>query len=193
LELASRPPLIFFGLHRSPPFADQSAVRSRVTGDNGFMRKRIVGEKSGEPGAQPDGGWLNLQQLATVEISSEDNAFPIEGALIRNGRGWRAAQTGQQLIRLIFDAPLYLRRIQLRFDETACERTQEFTLRWSPAEGEGSTEIARQQWNFSPEGSTTEIEDYAVNLENLSVLELAIVPDKSQRPCVASLASLRVM
>jgi hypothetical protein len=173
--------------------ADQGGVRSRPTGDNGVMRKRIVGDKAGESGGRPDGGWFHLQELATVEISSEDPEFPIEGALIRNGSGWRAAQTGQQLIRLIFDAPLDLRRIQLRFDETACERTQEFTLRWSPAEGKGSTEIARQQWNFSPEGSTTEIEDYAVNLENLSVLELAIVPDKSKRPCVASLASLRVM
>jgi outer membrane receptor protein involved in Fe transport len=37
-------------------------------------------------------------------------------------------------------------------------------------------EIVRQQWNFSPAGSTTEIEDYAVDLDGVSVLELAIQP-----------------
>jgi outer membrane receptor protein involved in Fe transport len=36
--------------------------------------------------------------------------------------------------------------------------------------------IVRQQWNFSPAGSTTEIEDYAVDLDGVSVLELAIQP-----------------
>ena len=35
----------------------------------------------------------------------------------------------------------------------------------------------RQQWNFSPTGSTTEIEHYVVDLDAVSVLELAIRPD----------------
>jgi hypothetical protein len=34
-----------------------------------------------------------------------------------------------------------------------------------------------QQWNFSPAGSTTEVEDYAVSLQGVSALELAIQPD----------------
>ena len=53
-------------------------------------------------------------------------------------------------------------------------------------------EIVRQQWNFSPPGSTTEIEDYAVSLDAASVLELAIVPDLRRREAVATLASWRV-
>jgi hypothetical protein len=157
-----------------------------------FMRKRIVGVETSELRELSEAGWLGLEELATVEVSSEDPDFPIEGALIPDGSGWRAAQPGQQQIRLIFDTPHCLRRIQLRFHDAGLERTQEFSLCWSPAEGRESRHIVRQQWNFSPKGSTTEIEDYEVNLENLSVLELAIVPDKSLRPCIASLAALRV-
>ena len=82
-----------------------------------------------------------------------------------------------------------LHRIQLRFHEAECERTQEFSLRWSPAAGEPANEIVRQQWNFSPSGSTTEIEDYEIDLNVVSVLELAIQPDLGHREAVATLAA----
>jgi hypothetical protein len=156
------------------------------------MRKRIVGRNDAEPDS-PNACWLGLEQITTVEVSSEHPDFPIEGALTGDDtRGWRASQTGEQEIRIIFDTPIWIHRIQLRFHEKVTERTQEFSLRWSPAGGKVTTEIVRQRWNFSPEGSTTETEDYAVNLENLSVLELAIVPDVSRREVIASLASLRM-
>ena len=64
-------------------------------------------------------------------------------------------------------------------------------LSWCPATG-GITEIVRQRWNFSPGGSTTEFEDYAVNLENVSALELSIQPDISGADQVATLDSWRV-
>jgi hypothetical protein len=137
----------------------------------------------------PNAGWLDLAQIATVEVTSEDPRFPIESVFAGGGSGWRAGQTGEQQIRLIFDEPVSLRRIQLRFEEPGTERTQEFILRWSAAHGTG-TEIVRQQWNFSPQGSITEVEDYAVDLESLSVLELAICPDISKRDAVASLAAI---
>ena len=72
------------------------------------------------------------------------------------------------------------------------ERTQEYVLRWSPDGGQSFREIVRQQWNFSPTGSTTEIEDYTVALEGVSVLELVIRPDLGRREAVATLASWRV-
>lgn len=157
------------------------------------MRKRIMGRKDAEPQDPSDSGWLGLEQLATVEVSSEHPDYPIEGALTPgDSRGWRASQTGNQEIRIIFDTPLRVHEIQLRFHEPVCERTQEFFLRWSPAGSQVTTEIVRQQWNFTPDGSTTEAEDYLVNLENLSVLELAIVPDISRREVTASLATLRM-
>ena len=51
-------------------------------------------------------------------------------------------------------------------------------------------EIVRQQWNFSPTGSTREVEDYHVTLEDISALELAIKPSNEKAP--AELALWRV-
>ncbi len=156
------------------------------------MRKRILDWRPATAAAEPHAGWRDLTQIATVEVTSEDPRFPIESVFANGAPGWRASQPGEQQIRLIFDEPVSVRHIQLRFKEPATERTQEFILRWSAAQGGPSTEIIRQQWNFSPEGSTTEVEDYAVDLERLSVLELAICPDTSRREAVASLAAFLV-
>ena len=138
-------------------------------------------------------GWLDLDQIATVEVTSEDPSFPVESAFRANeGPGWRASEKGEQRIRIIFDEPMSLHRIQLRFQESESERTQEFTLRWSSAVGGPPKEIVRQQWNFSPAGSTTEVEDYAIDLKAVSVLELAIQPDLGGREAVASLTACRL-
>jgi hypothetical protein len=153
------------------------------------MRKRIVDRNAA---AESNSGWRDLTQIATVEVSSEDPHFPIESVFTGSGPGWRASKTGEQQIRLIFDEPVSVRRIQLRFDEPAIERTQEFSLRWSSAQGGPSAEIVRQQWNFSPHGSNTELEDYTVDLASLSVLELVIRPDISGRETVATLAAFLV-
>lgn len=157
------------------------------------MRKRIVGPHNAQQRGQSDKGWLNLEQVATVEVTSEDPDFPIELAFGSNdGQGWRASEGGEQQIRIIFDKPVSIHRIELRFHEAACERTQEFVLRWSSESGGSSTEIVRQQWNFSLPGSTTEIEHYVVDLDAVSVLELIIRPDSRRREVVASLSSWRL-
>src|ERR1700751_3478067 len=101
--------------------------------------------------------WLDVGSVAVVEVTSEDDAYPIESALLAGGeRGWRAGGPGPQTIRLVFDQPQTLRRIQLHFEETDVARMQEFVLRWSPDRGKLYREIIRQQWNFSPFGTTRE-------------------------------------
>ncbi len=112
--------------------------------------------------------------------------------LLGQKQGWRAAKPGTQTIRLIFDEPHNLRRIRLVFDETETSRTQEFLLRWSADTGHSFREIVRQQWNFSPPETVREVEDYAVELSEVRVLELIIVPDKSGGEAHASLESLRL-
>ena len=157
------------------------------------MRKRIVSLV--QTIAKPPLGqsWMDLGQIATVEVTSEDPDFPIESALIADGGpGWRASQKGEQQIRLIFDEPLSVRRMQLHFLEPARDRLQEFTLRWLTADGGRPREIVRQQWNFSPAGSTSEIENYEVNLDGVSALELVIKPDLSNNEGLATLAAWRV-
>jgi hypothetical protein len=91
-----------------------------------------------------------------------------------------------------FDKPQKVKRIQLAFEETETKRTQEFTLRWSRDGGQSYREIVRQQWNFSPPGTVGEIEDYAVILPDVAVLELNIVPDQSGGEARASLVKLRL-
>jgi hypothetical protein len=157
------------------------------------VRKRIV--SSVQTIARPSSGahWMDLGQIATVEVTSEDPAFPIESFFTADGGpGWRASQKGEQQIRLIFDQALPVRRRQLDFREPTFDRLQEFTVRWSPADGGQSREIVRQQWNFSPAGSTSELEDYEVNLDGVSALELIIKPDLTHNEALASLAAWRV-
>jgi hypothetical protein len=137
--------------------------------------------------------WMDLDRIASVEVSSEDADYPIESALLLEGKkGWRATTPGNQTIRLIFDEPQRVRRISLVFEDTKNSRTQEFVVRWSPDLQSGFLEIVRQQWNFSPPDSVRETEDYAVELSVVKVLELMIVPDKSGGEVRASLKSLRL-
>jgi len=136
---------------------------------------------------------LDLDRLAQVEITSEDGAHPIESALLPGrSSGWRATEPGEQTIRLLFAHPQRLRRIWLEFVEPVTERTQEFVLRWSQDDGQSFREIVRQQWNFSPQGSTCETEDHRVDLSRVTVLELSIIPDISGGNAHASLAQLRL-
>jgi hypothetical protein len=78
-------------------------------------------------------------------------------------------------------------RMMIEHHEGAIEMAQ-----IEQADGESFREIVRQQWNFSPSGSTSEVEDYAVALACVSALELRIVPDTSGGDVRASLAALRL-
>lgn len=157
------------------------------------MRKVTISQDTGE---LPEfDSWFDLEKIAVVEISSEDPNFPIEHALGKAGTiGWRAAATGPQRIRLLFDKPQAIRRIQLHFVDRVSERSQEF---WMVVFAEGELrEVVRQQWNFSPHGTTEELEDYKVELNGVTALELRIDPDRSHDPKlsqhVASLQRLRL-
>jgi hypothetical protein len=157
------------------------------------MRKRIIGQADAAPGLAAE-GWLDLERLAQVEVTSEDALFPIESALVleNGGQGWRAAAAGDQLVRIVFDASIAVRRIGLQFVETQTARTQEFVLRWATSLNEPLREIVRQQWTFDPNGSTSETEDYQVNLADLRVIELAIKPEISGGNARASLRTWRL-
>ena len=152
------------------------------------MRKRVAGQTQSTVVSE----WLPIERLAQVEVTSEDPAHPIEAALLPDGRGWRAAEPGQQTIRLLFDEPQQVRRIRLIFREEAQARTQEFVLRWSADRGTTFREIVRQQYNFSPAGGTEEVEDYKVELNSVTTLDLNIIPDVARRSIFASLEELRV-
>jgi len=157
------------------------------------MRKYLLDSLSCEAEVQPSSAWLDLERIAQVQVTSEDPDYPVEAAFsFGKGPGWRAGGRGEQTIRLIFDQPQRLRRLWLRFEETSIERTQEFALRWCAHWDDRRQEIVRQQWNFGPHGSRTEIEDYAVDLDGVLFLELIIEPDLRRRQAFATLADWRI-
>jgi hypothetical protein len=136
---------------------------------------------------------LDVSTTALVEVTSEEKDYPIESALIQGeSSGWRASEPGTHTIRLIFDRPQKLKRICLVFEERETNRTQEFVLRWSPNPLAALREIVRQQWNFSPPNTTTEVEEYRVELSDVTVLEMTITPDIAGGSARASLSSLAV-
>ncbi len=156
------------------------------------MRKRLI-TPTPEMVRSRGEGWLDVERAAIVEATSEDKDYPVESAFVSGeARGWRAAMLGSQTIRLAFDQPQRLKHISLVFEENETTRTQAFVLRWSPDGGSSSKEIVRQQWNFSPPETTREVEEYQVELSNVTVLELIIVPNMSGGVARASLKSLHL-
>lgn len=154
------------------------------------MRKAVLTHATPDPRPALD-AWLDLERIASAELSSEDPSHPFENALRgRDKGGWRAASSGPQVIHLRFDEPRSVRRIRLTFSERE-QRSQEFCLSAIDAASQRRL-IARQQWNFSPGGSTLEVEDYSVNLPEIAALELEIDPGRHDRHAVATLQSFSV-
>jgi hypothetical protein len=150
------------------------------------MIKRI---RPATPSASMD--WQGVHEALEVELTSEAPEWPIEPALLGPGtRGWRADGPGPQTITLIWPAPIAIRRIRLVFEEHAQSRTQEFVLRATTSDGE--REIVRQQFTFSPPGTSTEIEEYATDLDAVTRLELVVVPATDGGPAVATLQEWRI-
>jgi hypothetical protein len=156
------------------------------------MRKSIVSLPKTPGSPTSTGQWLDLAQIASAEISSEDAQHPFENALEGGkGGGWRAADPGPQVIRLTFDQPQSIRRIRLEFREERTQRSQEFAVFASSANYQ-RREVVRQQWGFSPGNSAVEVEDYSVDLPAVSVLELEIDPGRHDKQAIATLESIAI-
>jgi hypothetical protein len=156
------------------------------------MRKRLITSTPETTGTRSESS-LDVEQIAVVEVTSEDKDYPVESVFTSgDARGWRAAAPGSQTIRLVFDQPQRLKHISLVFEENETARTQEFVLRWSPDNGNTLREIVRQQWNFSPPETVREVEEYQVDLSSVTVIELVIKPSIGGGPARASLKNLRL-
>lgn len=133
--------------------------------------------------------WLDVEHHGDVEVTSQDPEHPIESALrVEKLAAWHAADPGPQTVRLRFDEPQRLRRIRLLFEEHTVARTQEFLLRWSRDNGATYGDIVRQQYTFSPPETVREVEEYSVQLDGVTSLELCITPQISGAGVRASLA-----
>ena len=156
------------------------------------MRKSIVSQAKASAASPSSDEWLDLEQIASAEISSEDPQHPFENALQSgNGGGWKAADPGPQVIRLTFDHPQSIRRIRLEFREENRERAQEFAV-FASTPTHQRREVLRQQWTFSPGGSAIEVEDYTVDLPDVLSLELDIDPGRHDKMAMATLESIAI-
>ena len=158
------------------------------------MRKTIINQAA-EISLFPDLNFLDLEQLAQVEFTSECPEHLIESALLLSedsGAGWQASRGGEQTIRVVFDAPRTIEHIFLVFDEPQQPRTQEFVLLWLMENESTYREILRQQYHFSPPNTTREIEHYELRLDNLKALELRIIPDIGGGEACVKLQKLRL-
>lgn len=157
------------------------------------MRKSIAPVVAETPETPFEGGsWFDLEHTAHVELSSEDPEYPFENALKDTStRQWKAATPGVQHIKLSFDKLQTVKRIYLRFLESSVERSQEIAL-YAWAEDQPGRELVRQQWTFSPNGSTAETEDYYFDLTRVKSIELRIDPGRHDQHAIATLQSIRI-
>ena len=142
-------------------------------------------------------GQIDVAAVATVLVTSEDPDHPVDHAFdSQSGPGgtrWVAGEPGEQVLILAFDAPQSIRRVLLEVEEREVARTQEIQLAVSGDGGRTYRELLRQEYNFSPPGTTFEREDWAVVAEGVTHLRLQIKPDKGGKPCRATITTLALM
>ena len=157
-----------------------------------MLRKHIVKAPPSHPVPEP--GEMDIAATATVQVTSEDPAHPIEHVFdTRRGPGgsrWVAAEPGEQTLILAFDTPQTIHQTIVEAEELEVSRTQEFRLSVSHDGGQIYRELRRQEYNFSPPGTTFEREAWTVLAEGVTHLPLWMKPDKGGKPCRATLTSL---
>ncbi len=108
------------------------------------------------------------------------------------GTRWVASVDGERALILAFDTPQTIREVGLETEESQASRTQVLTLSLSQDGGRTYREILRQEFNFSPPGTTFERERWAVPAASVSHLRVTIRPDKGGNLGRASLTSLTI-
>ena len=130
--------------------------------------------------------WLDLDAVAEVTIVSGGRRMPRVSGI------WSTDAPGEQIIEIRFHEPTYVSHLRVMSSEIKQERTQEITVWASLNRGEQHRELLRQQFNFSPNGATEEIEEYAARLEDVSAIQLRVVPSTDGRRAVARIGGVWV-
>lgn len=130
--------------------------------------------------------WLELDAVADVTIVAGGRRVARVPGL------WSADSPGEQMIEIRFHHRTPVRRLRVVSSERNESRTQEMTIWISLRGGEQHRELLRQQFSFSPNGVTEKVEEYALQLEDVSSIQLRIVPSINGRPAVARVSELHV-
>jgi hypothetical protein len=157
-----------------------------------MQRKEVVPRRY--PASASRDGEISIHDVATVQVTSEELEYPIDHAFDEHrGPGasrWIASEPGEQMVLLVFDRPQTLRKIVVEIEELAVSRTQELTVSVSSDGGRTYRELVRQEFNFSPPGTSFEREVWATSETGVTHLRLDIRPDKGGRVGRATLTSL---
>jgi hypothetical protein len=159
-----------------------------------MLRKHILKDLPGARVSTPD--VKDIPTLATVFVTSEAPGHPIDHVFdSRRGPGgtrWIAAADGEQTVIVAFDTPQTIREIAVETEEPTASRTQVLCLSLSEDGGETYRERLRQEFTFSPPGTTFEREEWSVPAERVTHLRVVIQPDKGNAPRRATLTSLTI-
>lgn len=157
-----------------------------------MLRKHLLTHRPVSPALQP--GEKDIAALATVFVTSETADHPLEHAFDHQrgpgGSRWMAAEPGEQVLILVFDTPQSISKILLEVEEPDVSRTQELSVAVSCDGGQTYRELLRQEYTFSPPGTTFEREVWAVTAAGVTHVQLVIKPDKGDKPCRATLTAL---
>src|SRR5271166_6589900 len=156
-----------------------------------MLRKQIIKPHPATQGITP--GEIDIASVAMVQVTSESPEHPIDHVFDEHrgqrGTRWIAGEPGEQIVILAFDSPQTIRHVSLEVQEPEVTRTQELQLSLSCDGGQNFRELLRQEYNFSPPGTTYEREDLAISAQGVTHLRLVIKPDKGDKPCQATLTS----
>ena len=112
-------------------------------------------------------GDLPIESVATVYVSSEEADHPIECVFDEQrgpgGTRWVAGEDGEQVVIVAFDAPQTINQVALEIEECHIYRTQEIQLAVSKNGGVAYEELRRQEFNFSPDSTTFEREEWTIS------------------------------
>ena len=130
--------------------------------------------------------WLDLDAVADVSIVADGRRIP------RAAGAWSADYPGDQTIEIRFREPTSLACLRVVCSELEQSRTQEMTIWASLHRGEQHREVVRQQFTFSPDGATKEVETYALRLDGVSLVQVRIIPSIDGRRAVARVSELQL-
>jgi hypothetical protein len=157
-----------------------------------MLRKHLLKDRPIAPAPRP--GEKDIAAIATVFVTSETAEHPIDHAFDHHrgpgGSRWLAAEPGEQVLILVFDTPQAMAKLILEVEELEVSRTQELSVAVSCDGGQTYRELLRQEYTFSPPGTTFEHEEWTIAAAGVTHVQLVIKPDKGQTLCRATLTTL---
>jgi hypothetical protein len=157
-----------------------------------MLRKQVTPKRPVESASFEDE--IPVAKVATVQVSSEQGDHPIDNVFDKSrgpgGSRWIANEPGEQTVTLVFDSAQTIRKIAVEVEEVAVSRTQELSVSVSSDGGRTYRQLVRQEFNFSPPGTSFEREVWSVAADAVTHLRLEIKPDKGGRIGRATLTAL---